>query len=288
MQQTVNLYLKGALVQIQPTPTGYGHNFWMARHPTKVKKHEKRRKGGMKGTGRGARRIRKRKAKQSVEGIVRKGEEKGHSTLDGLLVEYPSPKRGSGVVGAIATVGGGGTLLGMGGLLGSAQLPTHPKGMEADFEASPRSESPWRGLKWGHGAGGEFGGEEKRQPVGKFRRGKPMDVKRVVGKAFERGVYGCGRKRAKRRARLGGVSERARRGLVGEEVRVDRENRLRQERKEERVIGAERQRKENEGRQIERKMGTVRGKRIARGLPVRGQRTSTNGKTARKRNRKRG
>lgn len=144
-----------------------------------------------------------------------------------------------------------------------------------------------RGVKW---KAEQKGGQ--RQPVAKFRRGKPRDVGRGIAKARERGVYGCGRERAKRRARLEGVSERARRGQVGEEVIVERESRLRQDSKgngglKGRVMGAERQRKENEGRQRERKRGTVRGKRRARGLPVRGQRTSTNGKTARKRNRKR-
>jgi ribosomal protein S13 len=154
-----------------------------------------------------------------------------------------------------------------------------------DSKRSSRVKRGLRGLEWGSSQ--EQKGAQ-RQPVGKFRRGKPRDSGRGIMKARERGVYGCGRKRAKRRGRLEGVSERARRGRVGEGVRVDRESRLRQERKEERVMGGERQRKENEGRERERKRGTVRGKRIARGLPVRGQRTGTNGKTARKRNRKRG
>ena len=123
-----------------------------------------------------------------------------------------------------------------------------------------------------------------RQPVGKFIRGKPLEGGRVITKARERGVYGCGRKRAKRRCRIEGVSERAVRGRVGEERRVGMEKWS----KGKRVMGSERQRMENERRQRERKRGTVRGKRRARGLPVRGQRTSTNGKTARKRNRKRG
>jgi ribosomal protein S13 len=53
------------------------------------------------------------------------------------------------------------------------------------------------------------------------------------------------------------------------------------------VMGPERKRTEKEARKREQVRGTVRGIKRKRGLPVRGQRTSTNGKTARRLNAKR-
>lgn len=118
----------------------------------------------------------------------------------------------------------------------------------------------------------------------KFRRGKPLEGDRVLGKARVHGVYGGSWRRARNRCRWVGVSEHA----VVASVSVDRRGMMDQRRKHKSRgrVGYERQRREQEAKQRERKRGTVRGKRRARGLPVRGQQTSTNGKTARRLNRR--
>lgn len=116
-----------------------------------------------------------------------------------------------------------------------------------------------------------------------FLRGKPQKGTREVKKAREVGVYGCGKGMAKERCRAYGVSERA---VIGKRrgVAVRRIERIRKTKK---VVGQERKRKEREAIGKEYVRGTVRGRKMKRGLPVRGQRTSTNGKTARKLNGKR-
>lgn len=57
---------------------------------------------------------------------------------------------------------------------------------------------------------------------------------------------------------------------------------------ETRVVGPDRQRREDQQIQRHLKLGTVRGMKRRRGLPVRGQRTSTNARTARRLNKQRG
>lgn len=57
---------------------------------------------------------------------------------------------------------------------------------------------------------------------------------------------------------------------------------------ETRRVGPDRQRLEDDRIQRHLKLGTVRGMKRRRGLPVRGQRTSTNGRTARRLNKQRG
>jgi len=98
-----------------------------------------------------------------------------------------------------------------------------------------------------------------------------------------KGRYGCGKEKAKEVRRERG---RRKREKVGNREVKDME-RMEGWMKEKRLRGSDRKRKENEARERERKRGTVRGMKIRRGLPVRGQRTSTNGMTARKLNGKR-
>ena len=127
--------------------------------------------------------------------------------------------------------------------------------------------------------------QSQRYPVSKFRRGNPLDGRMKVVKSRQRGVYGCGKTRAKYRCRVEGVSDRAIMDRVDDERVVTIEKRTKQLKMN---MGSARLRFETEKRQREIKTGTIRGKKISRGLPVRGQRTVTNGKTARKRNGKRG
>lgn len=137
----------------------------------------------------------------------------------------------------------------------------------------------------------DLGGWERRKEAGlkgkgrnrHFLRGKPLKGALEAKKGRQRGVYGCGKGRAAVRCRSFGVSERAvlgkRRGIAL--MRMERM------RKTKMVVGPERKRKEKEAITKEYVRGTVRGRKMKRGLPVRGQRTATNGKTARKLNGKR-
>lgn len=132
-------------------------------------------------------------------------------------------------------------------------------------------------------------GEKLRKGKGKvgtnrhFVRGKPLKGNREVTKGREAGVYGCGKRRAKERCRSFGVSERAKLG----KMRGVALGRMERTMKSKMLMGPERKRKEREAIQKEYVRGTVRGRKMKRGLPVRGQRTSTNGKTARRLNGKR-
>lgn len=125
--------------------------------------------------------------------------------------------------------------------------------------------------------------DERRQH---FRGGKPRGTGKE-GETMRNGrlatVYGVGVEESNRRLRMVGVSHRAKRSKVARVSRGNIEQRVRR-----RGRGADKQRREREGRQLEVGLGTVRGKRIARGLPVNGQRTRSNGKTARVLNKKRG
>lgn len=141
-----------------------------------------------------------------------------------------------------------------------------------------------KGVAAGNVAKGSGVNKKLRSHQGRrhFVRGKPLKGDRQVKKARVVGVYGCGKRRSKVRCRSFGVSERAvigGRGNVvgGMERRIKRKI----------VMGPDRKRKVTEAIQKEFVRGTVRGMKMKRGLPVRGQRTSTNGKTARRLNRKR-
>ena len=135
------------------------------------------------------------------------------------------------------------------------------------------------------GRGGWKGVLKEKKAKGRrhFRRGKPLKGNRTVKKARKNGVYGCGETRAKKRSRMYSLSERARIGNRRGGVVIRIERRIKKKRRR----GPERKRQETEAIQKEYVRGTVRGRKMKRGLPVRGQRTSTNGKTARRLNRKR-
>jgi small subunit ribosomal protein S13 len=117
-----------------------------------------------------------------------------------------------------------------------------------------------------------------------YLRGIARRTHRPSEKARVKGRYGCGRVRAKEVCRACGISGKQRRGKVHTRRLERREEWL----KENIQRGSDRLRRENESITRHRKLGTVRGVKRRRGLPVRGQRTSTNAITARKRNRKRG
>jgi small subunit ribosomal protein S13 len=116
-----------------------------------------------------------------------------------------------------------------------------------------------------------------------FVRGKPLQAGEEANKGRSGGIYGCGASRATERCRSFSVSERARVGKRSAGVMVAIERTM----KHSIVMGPERKRKEREARKREQVRGTVRGRKMKRGLPVRGQRTCTNGKTARRLNSKR-
>lgn len=111
--------------------------------------------------------------------------------------------------------------------------------------------------------------------------GKPMEGKRPLEKSRRVGVYGCGWTWSKRCGRWVGRSGRAKMELREAEVVSGMEAALAGR-------GPTRKRKETAARQREAMLITVRSWKMKRGVPVRGQRTSTNGKTARRLNGKRG
>lgn len=116
-----------------------------------------------------------------------------------------------------------------------------------------------------------------------YVRGVPRRAGRTLEKA-RRKVYGVGRGKAREICRACGRRPRVRVGnLETEQVQ------LREGWMMENVRGSsDRRRVEHEAVQRHLKLGTVRGMNLRRGLPVRGQRTSTNGMTARKLNKTRG
>ena len=177
--------------------------------------------------------------------------------------------------------------------LNATDCKSVPKsGSLVQIQSTPR-ERRMKERKTGRGrkvrkAGGWKKGEQKGRK-GKeggnrhFVRGKPLKGNREVKKAREAGVYGCGKERAKERCRSFGVSERAVLGKMRGVALGGMERTM----KRKMVMGPERKRKEREAIQKEYVRGTVRGRKMKRGLPVRGQRTATNGKTARRLNGKR-
>lgn len=113
-----------------------------------------------------------------------------------------------------------------------------------------------------------------------YRRGKARSTKGKTQKVRVKARYGCGEKVAQKVCQAGGVMGHRERGRRKRKERGRRE----EWRKSNSRRGVERKRKEREARQKQTKRGTVRGRKRKMGLPVRGQRTSTNAKTARKRN----
>ena len=103
-------------------------------------------------------------------------------------------------------------------------------------------------------------------------------------KAREKGVYGCGRRTAIEVCRAGGIRPVRMTGMRTKAEVQRREQWV----DDTREVGMDLKRKEATNRQRHRKRGTVRGIQLRRGLPVRRQRTQTNGSTARKLNKGRG
>ena len=144
---------------------------------------------------------------------------------------------------------------------------------------------------------GKKRGKEGKRGYGKRRRGRKRrkrnhpqyvrGVPRRPGRTLEEGrrkVYGLGRVKAREVCRACGRRPSVKVGNVEQEHYQLIEG----WRRENVRCSSERRRKENEARQKHLKRGTYRGIQRRRGLPVRGQRTGTNGKTARRRNKQMG
>jgi small subunit ribosomal protein S13 len=117
----------------------------------------------------------------------------------------------------------------------------------------------------------------------RYRRAEPRTGSRERYKALMK-VYGIGMHTAQWICTQGGVVKDTK---VGARTRAERQV-IEAWRLDHRTVGVDRRRKESEAIQRHRKRGTNRGIKRRRGLPVRGQRTSTNGMTARRLNRSRG
>jgi small subunit ribosomal protein S13 len=140
--------------------------------------------------------------------------------------------------------------------------------------------SSWKGK--GRYSRHELKGKPKRN-LPQYVRGVPRLPRMTLDKAL-RTIYGVGRVKAKEVCRACG-----RRGTV----KVGNMNASQVHLRERWVMenlrcGPDRRRREYESISRHIKLGTVRGMKMRRGLPVRGQRTSTNGMTARKLNGQRG
>jgi len=125
--------------------------------------------------------------------------------------------------------------------------------------------------------------KQRKRSFPHYVRGVPRRPGRRVEKAL-RTVYGLGRVQAKAVCEACGRRPRVSVGnLETSQVQL-----IEAWRRENLVCGADRRRVEVEAIQRHLKLGTVRGMNLRRGLPVRGQRTSTNGMTARRLNKQRG
>ena len=139
--------------------------------------------------------------------------------------------------------------------------------------------------------GEDFLGQSRRKSrrkVGKrnlpqYVMGVPRRPNRTVEKALRK-IYGIGRVKAKDLCQACGRRPSVRVGnLEVEQVQLMETWRM-----ENVVCSSDRRRIEFEAVSRHLKLGTVRGMNMRRGLPVRGQRTSTNGMTARVLNKQRG
>ena len=122
-----------------------------------------------------------------------------------------------------------------------------------------------------------------KRTVPQYVRGVPLMPLRTVEKALRK-VYGVGRVKAAEVCRACGRRPSVKVG----NLEVEHVQLMERWRMENVVCAAERRRLEYEAVSRHLKLGTVRGMNMRRGLPVRGQRTSTNGMTARKLNVQRG
>lgn len=116
-----------------------------------------------------------------------------------------------------------------------------------------------------------------------YVRGVPRRAGRTLEKA-RRKVYGVGRGKAREISQACGRRPRVRVGNIETEQVQQREGWIMENLR----CSSDRRRVEHEAVQRHMKLGTVRGMNMRRGLPVRGQRTSTNGITARSMNKRRG
>jgi len=122
-----------------------------------------------------------------------------------------------------------------------------------------------------------------KRNVPQYVRGVPLMPLRTVEKALRK-VYGVGRVKAMEVCRACGRRPSVKVG----NLEVEHVQLMERWRTENVVCASERRRLEYEAVSRHLKLGTVRGMNLRRGLPVRGQRTSTNGMTARKLNGQRG
>jgi small subunit ribosomal protein S13 len=122
-----------------------------------------------------------------------------------------------------------------------------------------------------------------KRNVPQYVRGVPLMPLRTVEKALRK-VYGVGRVKAGEVCRACGRRPSVKVG----NLEVEHVQLMERWRMENVVCAAERRRLEYEAISRHLKLGTVRGMNMRRGLPVRGQRTSTNGMTARRLNGQRG
>jgi small subunit ribosomal protein S13 len=134
---------------------------------------------------------------------------------------------------------------------------------------------------------GRYGCQQLKQKpkrrVPQYVMGVPLMPLRTVEKALRK-VYGVGRRKAREVCRACGRRPTVKVGnLETEHVQL-----MERWMMENVVCAADRRRLEYEAINRHLKVGTVRGMNMRRGLPVRGQRTSTNGMTARKLNVQRG
>jgi small subunit ribosomal protein S13 len=122
-----------------------------------------------------------------------------------------------------------------------------------------------------------------KRNVPQYVRGVPLMPLRTVEKALRK-VYGVGRGKAREVCKACGRRPSVKVG----NLEVEHVQLMERWRMENVVCASERRRMEYEAIHRHLKLGTVRGMNLRRGLPVRGQRTSTNGMTARKLNGQRG
>jgi len=125
--------------------------------------------------------------------------------------------------------------------------------------------------------------KQGKRNLPQYVRGVPRRPNRTVEKALRK-VYGIGRVKAKEVCMACGRRPSVRVGnLEVEQVQLMEGWRM-----ENTLCSSDRRRLESEAIHRHLKLGTVRGMNLRRGLPVRGQRTSTNGMTARNLNKQRG
>jgi small subunit ribosomal protein S13 len=129
--------------------------------------------------------------------------------------------------------------------------------------------------------------ERKKQHEGhrgsvQYLLGMPRSGDPVLKKAL-RQRYGVGPSTVRTVCRHIGLNDDVNFSRLSREERVLLES----YRTEDRIIETDRRRREHESLQRHQALSTVRGMRMRQGLPVRGQRTKTNARTARRRNRAR-